>query len=403
MYLIEKICTNIKIPPIQLTPHTYGVIFHFVNQIIRTDKTLANIGVKYVYHINPIHIAVNVPKPILFKESDFPAEIMNHINTHMKLHIDYSFQINDMNVFIHFIVDEPSIDIDEFNRYVELIMMWLIMLKAYTGDEVNSKTLYLYFYFTPLPKTIPKVGETIDKIHANTGMTFIHNSSPMEIVIFRREEWFKVFIHETIHSFNLDFSNTYSDDTSNKIRALFELQEYQSKVELFEAYCEFWANIINALFCSFLHTPNKKKSDMVNKWTDIMNAEIHFSIFQMIKVLKHMDLHYRDLCDPQVNTLNYKENTPVLSYYIIKTILLYNFQEFLYWTNSHNENLLKIKQDNRTQSQLCDFIHKYFTKKSFLKKIVELERIRSNPAHLGCDTYNTYLFTSMRMCMVQFE
>ena len=403
MYLIEKICTNIKLQPLRLTTYTYDVIFHLVNQIIQADQTLANTGAKYVYNINTIHSTANVPKPVLFKDPDFPTKIMAHINRNMKLHIDYSFQINDMNVFLHFIVDEPSIDIDEFNRYVHLIMMWLIIVKTYAVDGANANTLYLYFYFTPLVKQIPKVGETIDKIHVNTGMTFIHNSTPMEIVIFRREEWFKVFLHETMHSFNLDFSNTYSPDTSNKIRSMFGLHEYQCDVELFEAYTEFWANIINALFCSFLYTPNNKKDDMIKNWAEIMNTEIHFSMIQMIKILKHMKIHYHDLCDPQVKTPNYKENTPVLSYYIIKTILLYNFQEFLFWTSSHSDNRLKIKQDIQTQILLCEFIYKYFRKAPFLKKIAELERMCLNPANFGCETFNTYLFTSLRMCMVQFE
>lgn len=403
MYLIEKICMNIKTSPIQLTSYTYDVIFHLVNQIIQADKTISNINSNYVYNTNVIHSTANVPKPNLFKESEFPTEIMNYINSHMKLHVRYSFQINDMTVFIHFIVDDPSINIDEFNRYVDLIMMWLIILKTYVSDGSASNTLYLYFYFTPLPKEIPTVGETIDRINVNTGMTFIDKSSPMEIVIFRREEWFKVFIHETIHSFNLDFSNTYLEDTSQKIRSIFGLQEHQSDVELFEAYTEFWANIINALFCSFLHTPNKKKEDIIKNWTEIINTEIQFSIFQMIKILNYMKIHYRDLCDSQVKTLNYKENTPVLSYYIIKTILLYNFQEFIYWTKTHNVNLLKISPDSQTQTNLCEFIHKYFTKKTLLKKVAELERMYSNPANFSCNTYHSYLFTSLRMCVVQVE
>jgi hypothetical protein len=402
MYLIDKICTNIKLEPIRVNTYTYDVIFHLVNQIIEADNMLANHGAKYVYNINTIHRTANVPKPVLFKDSDFPTEIINHINRDMKLHLEYSVQIHDMNVFIHFILDESSIDIDEFNRYVHLIMMWLIIVKTYAVDVHNVNTLYLYFYFTPLAKQLPQVGETIDKIHVNTGMTFI-KKSPMEIVIFRREEWFKVFIHETMHRFNLDFSNTYSPDTSNKIRSMFGLDEYQSDVNLFEAYTEFWANIINALFCSFLYTPNNNKDDMIKNWVEIMNAEIHFTIIQMIKILKHMKIHYRDLCGPQVKNPNYKENTPVLSYYIIKTILLYNFQEFLYWTNSHSDNQLKIKQDIQTQILLCEFIDKYFRKAPFLKKIAELERMWLNPANFGCATYHSYLFTTLRMSMVQFE
>ena len=48
--------------------------------------------------------------------------------------------------------------------------------------------------------------DIIDQIHVNTGFT---TTCPVdsEIVIFREEEWFKVFIHETFHNFALDFSD----------------------------------------------------------------------------------------------------------------------------------------------------------------------------------------------------
>ena len=37
-------------------------------------------------------------------------------------------------------------------------------------------------------------------------------------------------------------------------------------------------------------------------------------------------------------TIQYKENTPVFSYYIIKSILLFHFNEFIGWCNENNSN-----------------------------------------------------------------
>ena len=48
----------------------------------------------------------------------------------------------------------------------------------------------------------------LSSYHVNTGYTqhSLINSNYKDIIIFRKEEWFKVFIHECIHAYNLDFN-----------------------------------------------------------------------------------------------------------------------------------------------------------------------------------------------------
>ena len=77
-----------------------------------------------------------------------------------------------------------------------------------------------------------------------------------EIVIFRREEWLKVFIHETFHAFGFDEGLHYSDDLNNNIRKVFSL-DIDFKVG--EAYTESWARIINCIFYSYMNTIQKNK------------------------------------------------------------------------------------------------------------------------------------------------
>ena len=48
----------------------------------------------------------------------------------------------------------------------------------------------------------------LEPININGGVSNVCvKNSLSEIVIFRREEWFKVLIHETFHNYGLDFSD----------------------------------------------------------------------------------------------------------------------------------------------------------------------------------------------------
>ena len=65
----------------------------------------------------------------------------------------------------------------------------------------------------------------------------------------------------------------------------------------------------------------------------------------------------------------YKENTNVLSYYIITVILLNNYQDFLLWCKTHNSSLLQFNKTIETQSRFCDFIASKYKTNDFLYSI----------------------------------
>ena len=80
------------------------------------------------------------------------------------------------------------------------------MLHQYASSECVSK-INIVIYLTPFKKVLPDNSIAIlDVENANSAVTLAcHN--PGEIIIYRKEEWFKVFIHETFHSFGLDFQH----------------------------------------------------------------------------------------------------------------------------------------------------------------------------------------------------
>ena len=171
---------------------------------------------------------------------------------------------------------------------------------------------------TSLKKELPKSENIIlEQTHVNTAYTTVCPKDS-EIIIYRKEEWFKVFIHESFHNFALDFSGMDTKEVHENILNLFQVN---SEVNLFESYTEFWAEIINAIFCSFLLIHDKNDVNGFLKNVEyFVNMEINFSFFQMVKALNHMGLKYEDIVGKKNE--KYKENTNVLAYYVIKTILL---------------------------------------------------------------------------------
>ena len=61
-----------------------------------------------------------------------------------------------------------------------------------------------------------------------------------------------MFIHETIHSFALDFSFVDNTNINNNITNIFP---HISKTDSYESYCELWALLWNCIFHSFLKHP----------------------------------------------------------------------------------------------------------------------------------------------------
>ena len=102
-----------------------------------------------------------------------------------------------------------------------------------------------------------------------------------EIVIFRKEEWFKVLIHESFHNFALDFSDMNTYECTKDILSIFPVN---SEVNLYESYTEFWAEIMNALFCSFFNLKSKTNfDDFLSNFEFFINFERTYSFFQLVK------------------------------------------------------------------------------------------------------------------------
>jgi phage/plasmid-associated DNA primase len=96
-----------------------------------------------------------------------------------------------------------------------------------------------------------------------------------------------------------------------------------------------------------------------------------------------MDITYKNLYEKNEYSENirntmYKENTSVLSYYILTLILLNNYQDFLSWCNTNNTSLLQFKKTISNLDSFCKFIEKKYKTKNILDGIDCTEKLLVN-------------------------
>jgi hypothetical protein len=182
-----------------------------------------------------------------------------------------------------------------------------------------------------------------------------------------------------------------------------------SDVNLYESYAEFWARIINVIFCSYLIIPNK--TDLKYFLQNIqffMNCERIYSFFQMVKVLNFMGLTYKNLYENhshsiQLRNTMYKENTNVLSYYIITLILINNYQSFFLWCDINNTSLLQFRKTINNLDSFCSFIEKKYKTRNMLEGIsCTTDLLVGLKTKTKRDNQINYILHNLRMTLCEF-
>ena len=123
-------------------------------------------------------------------------------------------------------------------------------------------------------------------------------------------------------------------------------------------------------------------------------------MFQMIKILDYMNLTYDDL----INNFqeNYKENTNILSYFIITNILIFNYVDFLSWCNDNNNNLYNFKKTNNNLFEFCQFIKNKYNNNIFLQNHDNIFRIfLQNKNKKNKNKKINYLMNNLRMTIYE--
>lgn len=355
----------------------------------------------------------------------------------IKIHLHYFLSSTDPSIRV--------LDVNKVSKYLQKCMqkiyVWFYIANKYKLN-ICSKNLNVYLYLINLPKVFPmdKGGayknrnsndfmeintshqdilttqtqkkRPLDIHSVNTGFTYgcLPRDTPNEIYVFREEEWYKVLIHETIHSFGMEFSNRepLENYANKRISQIFNLSPISSEnvygrgYNIFESYTEMTAEIMNILIYHFLHKDiHIGTSGHHTSLERLVEVEQKFSCLQCVKILEHFK-ELNCLAETKIDLSTtrsdkfsemfifskYKERTNVFSYYILKSMLMFHINSYMNWIIEGNLGSLNFNKTMENIKRYCDLIERYDTSLQYLDVIVKMRETveRENPSKLELRT-----------------
>jgi hypothetical protein len=143
--------------------------------------------------------------------------------------------------------------------------------------------------------------------------------------------------------------------------------------------------------------------NFVSKVRDILIYEITFSLLQCAKVLKHSGLSYDDIAKQDTASKQkvaglYKEETPLFSYYIVKSVLLFFANDFVEWTMIHNRGSFNFQKTQQNVDAYIRFIQKHSKNPRYTKTMKMVEECLNHSSQNSVFKNETGL-NSMRMTL----
>lgn len=239
-----------------------------------------------------------------------------------------------------------------FHTLYNLLNYYIFVLNKLNRMPVVNIILYL----TNIKKLFPQSTDTIlNEDNVNSGVTFL-SEDEKTIIIYRKEELYKVLLHELIHYYEIDFhnyDNKFDKYFINKfnIQVKSPVKNINNPLALYEAYTDSVACyghlITNVLF-------KNKYGDLNTLIKQSLTKEKKHYMLQAAKVYKFGNL---------------SEDTHCFSYYIVKACIFKNFDKFIQFVAKQGLLL-----NNRTKHESFITFVKEIMNDEFFK---ELKRIRT--------------------------
>ena len=342
---IKTIEDMIPGPPVKFSRDSRNFLINFIDKCKRALLAVHSIQIQQLESrtmmpnepptmttlpTNYEHIPVNIRKSNFL---EFAPKRHIHKATVIIKHRTYNFTI------MQFENASSALLTLEANHIIKQACVWLLLASEYAPHEC-SNTVNVNLYLTHAKKVLPeKIREFVSEIHANTAFTTMC-AKTTTINLYRKEEWFKVFIHETFHNLGMDFSSEQQMNTAANAEILRTFR-INSEVRLYETYCEMWAEIINLIIRNTSRHMRMLPENIIKHVEHDLQMERAFSLFQTAKLLHHFGIKYADFLKPGINVRDkYKERTEVFSYFILKSIIMFDVNRFVEWCIVNNRNVV---------------------------------------------------------------
>lgn len=276
----------------------------------------------------------------------FPKNLKSSFeNTNFEEKISFEIQ----NTLVHLIVRSDTKN-NQIDFFIHFISLCIGILHDVFKKQINEFTIILALLNKPR-STLPKHKKHLSAEHINSGLTLTCPQRPPIIFIYRQKEVCKLILHELLHAYHIhsiQYPKEYDEKLINKYKI--NLQGNDT-LNLFEAYVEFIAILIN----SFIY-------DYTFKTTNALQKEL----LQQTYTVKQLRMYKP-----------YSESTNVFSYVFLKAHLIKNKDDILN----------KVKHDNYNMNDINLIIPKNRMSLKNTKKKSFSSRITLNIM----DIFKTYL------------
>ena len=254
---------------------------------------------------------------------------------------------NGRHLVVH-VISYSSAD-TELAAMWPLIHRWFAFAFSQTQDSrCTAAGLQVFIYLTGYKKRLPPrrkrpqhrktmrlrnaPNSTLDYRHVNTAITTScpHTMHKNTIVVFRKEEWLRALIHETVHFMGWDFSgDAEAVAQANRaiLRNMWRGLPAGHDLRVYESFCDTWATVLQVLLLEREYGDNG--FDRKNTIVSLLDKERRHSLGQCRKVMAHLGITWSDLEKPGLAAATYREKTPILAYYVLKSACMYFMDEFV--------------------------------------------------------------------------
>ena len=408
------------------------IIGNVLNEHLKNNRYIDNNIINYIKKFQLLNETKKIDKK---REKSY---LLKYEIPYQKTFININFILYEKDDISKQLVEKYDNKVYDILKIIHLIIILsnnnLINKKDF---EICSRDgLNIFIFLTPFLREINiNSNDILSATNANGGFCYGCNNEG-NIIVYRSQEYFKVLIHELIHNFGIDSyifdfkKEVYKNNSNeNKLYKNFinnfnlsrEINDGTFDIGIQECIVEFWAKFLNNSLFSFnyilknlTHTDNInniplniKNTGQFNKiykiyisiFTSVFELEILHNTLQCVKILKKNKLNYLNILSTQDEKINnYKEETHIFSYFILQTILLYNYKNFINFKiminfeRKYNKFNIIFPKSLEKISQLFKFIIINSRNNNFINNIQLVEKIK----------YNKLLKTNLRMSLIEY-
>jgi hypothetical protein len=249
------------------------------------------------------------------KDTDFMSNEIKQ-NIQQNLHCCYELT-HKKNSILYF--TKKSVNVRLAKHMFQMIQ---IVEKLLNHDDYSQKII---FFHNDKKKRFPTTNKVVlGPNEVNSGVTYVNtvdqkNKKGCKIILYRKQEVLKVLVHELVHAHLLDIDMILWKD-SVTFSKLF-CTKYN--VLLNEAYAEWYANIFNLVYINIVEKIGRKS--LMNMYYH----EVKYSIYISKKILHFYTISgVREIIKRgETCSILFPQQTNIVSYYILKNILLLQYDE----------------------------------------------------------------------------